>query len=596
MIHAPFRLRATTLALMAALAVSFSAQAAKFTYHGELMDGDAPAEGAYDLRVRSYADQQRLRPLGEATEVLGVTLTEGSFSAQFDLLEDTDGVTWIDVAVRKSATGGEYVTLGDAQPMPTANSTCPGAWALDGNSGAPAGSFLGFVDNQPLVLKANTTAVAMFTPRGTASDFGDAPTVAFGSSANVASGIGATVGGGGAPLSGGGHACSGCKNTANGNFSTVSGGVGNTASDGHGTVSGGIFNTASGGESTISGGLSNKAGGTASTVGGGRENSASGYSSTVGGGVFNTASGGESTVSGGHNNCAGGFRSWAGGYRAKIRPGTGSGASGDGCFGVASSGTANGDEGTFVWADSQFINFTSTGPNQFLIRADGGVAINTARFGNAADLRQSELVIRNSTSNGNADITLLNTTNRGYNLVSVPGTGGAAGDFYIGETDARTAAVGYTNRLRIDANGTTFVQGGAVGNLSDARLKKNLAPIQKPLDTLLALSGQMFEYLDPAASMNTPGPRMGFIAQDVQQVIPGWVKPTGEKGHLAVTPVGFEALTVEAIRDLKAESDMRIAHLEDENAALHEETTALRATLDAVLARLARLEAGPARP
>jgi hypothetical protein len=58
---------------------------------------------------------------------------------------------------------------------------------------------------------------------------------------------------------------------------------------------------------------------------------------------------------------------------------------------------------------------------------------------------------------------LLNATQRGYLMASVPGAGGAAGEFYITETDARTATVGFTNRLRIDAAGTTFVQGGAVG-------------------------------------------------------------------------------------------------------------------------------------
>ena len=33
--------------------------------------------------------------------------------------------------------------------------------------------------------------------------------------------------------------------------------------------------------------------------------------------------------------------------------------------------------GAFVWADSQNVNFASTGTNQFLIRASGGVGINT---------------------------------------------------------------------------------------------------------------------------------------------------------------------------------------------------------------------------
>ena len=256
-----------------------------------------------------------------------------------------------------------------------------------------------------------------------------------------------------------------------------------------------------------------------------------------------------------------------------------------------SSGDHDGDQGTFVWADNSlgpFDAFTSTGPNQFLVRAAGGVGINTTTFGNAVDLRLSELVIRNPDAGGNVDLTLINQTNRGYGLAVVPGAGGAAGEFYISETDASTPSVGFTNRFRIDAAGTTFVQGGAVANLSDARLKKNIASIAHPLETLLALQGQMFEYRDPAKSMNAPGPRMGFVAQQVQEAIPSWVAPTGADGYLAVTPVGFEALAVEAIRDLKTESDLRIEALERENAAL-------RATLDEVLQRLQRIDPSGSR-
>jgi hypothetical protein len=40
--------------------------------------------------------------------------------------------------------------------------------------------------------------------------------------------------------------------------------------------------------------------------------------------------------------------------------------------------------GTFVWADSQFEDFGSTTNNQFLIRAQGGVGINTNNPGSNA--------------------------------------------------------------------------------------------------------------------------------------------------------------------------------------------------------------------
>ena len=75
---------------------------------------------------------------------------------------------------------------------------------------------------------------------------------------------------------------------------------------------------------------------------------------TVGGGYKNTASGHSSTVPGGFTNTAAGNKSFAAGNQAKAN-----------------------HQGTFVWADSTLADFASTDTNQFLIRANGGVGINT---------------------------------------------------------------------------------------------------------------------------------------------------------------------------------------------------------------------------
>jgi len=90
------------------------------------------------------------------------------------------------------------------------------------------------------------------------------------------------------------------------------------------------------------------------TVGGGANNTASATSASVGGGFGNLASGMGSTVPGGQYNEAVGDFSLAAGIRAKAH-----------------------HTGSFVWADSVDANFASTAPNQFLIRASGGVGIGT---------------------------------------------------------------------------------------------------------------------------------------------------------------------------------------------------------------------------
>ena len=118
------------------------------------------------------------------------------------------------------------------------------------------------------------------------------------------------------------------------------------------TVSGGNNNTASGSTATVGGGWSNCASEQDATVSGGQAN---GLGATIGGGWDNTAKGAYATVSGGYNNTADGNCSFAAGRRAKANHGS-----------------------TFVWADNFNADFASTGFNQFLIRAYGGVGINIA--------------------------------------------------------------------------------------------------------------------------------------------------------------------------------------------------------------------------
>ena len=100
----------------------------------------------------------------------------------------------------------------------------------------------------------------------------------------------------------------------------------------------------------MGGGSSNTAGGHVATVGGGSGNAASDFCSTVGGGDGNTAGGVGATVPGGRSNAAQGAYSFAAGQRAKAN-----------------------HNGSFVWGDSTYDDVASTGDNQFIARASGGV-------------------------------------------------------------------------------------------------------------------------------------------------------------------------------------------------------------------------------
>ncbi len=218
------------------------------------------------------------------------------------------------------------------------------------------------------------------------------PNIVGGYSGNyVTSGVyGATIGGGGESgcinqvTQYYGTVGGGMWNASSGDYATVLGGHRNTASAPYSTVSGGIDNTASDGFATIGGGQNNSAGSSYATIGGGVENTASGYSATVSGGTSNTASGQYASVGGGILNTAsgyatnigGGTNNNASGWYATVPGGSNNTASGQYSFAAGRRAKATHD-GAFVWADQTDADFASTASNQFLIRASGGVGIDT---------------------------------------------------------------------------------------------------------------------------------------------------------------------------------------------------------------------------
>jgi hypothetical protein len=208
----------------------------------------------------------------------------------------------------------------------------------------------------------------------------------------------------------------GYLNTASQKAATVAGGRGNTASGYYATVGGGIGGTASGMEATVGGGEGNTASGYASFIGGGDINTASGSHATVGGGGLNTASALFATVGGGAYNAASG-------EYATVPGGSRDTASGDYSFAAGRRAKAN-HHGTFVWADSTDADFTSTGDNQFLIRASGGVGVGTTSPQGALDVSSTTgafIVPRMTTAQRDAltpvnGMIIYNTTDNKFNF------------------------------------------------------------------------------------------------------------------------------------------------------------------------------------
>jgi len=65
-----------------------------------------------------------------------------------------------------------------------------------------------------------------------------------------------------------------------------------------------------------------------------------------------------------------------------------------------------------------------------------------------------------------------------------------------------------------------------------------------------------------------------LIAQDVEKVIPEWIK-TDPDGYKRIEPIGVDALLIEAIKELK-EKVSRLEKLQNENEKLSAEMAELK--------------------
>jgi hypothetical protein len=327
-----------------------------------------------------------------------------------------------------------------------------------------------------------------------------------GGRSNTASGSAAAVGGG-------------RSNAASGSASSVGGGEFNTASQSSSTVGGGQVNTASGVDSSIGGGGGNTADNGGATVGGGQSNNANGPGSTVGGGNTNTASGNYSIVGGGATNIASGNYSTVPGGSNNV-------ASGDVSFAAGSKAKAN-HNGTFVWADSTNADFVSTSVNQFLIRAAGGVGINTNTTS------ANNLTVNGQIIAGGA------TAPVGYEpFVSEGSYSGISMDDRSGSTYTRWVVYpnfgslyfyNGANKLNISNTGilTLYGLGTAGGSAlclngsnqiaycsSSLRYKDKVASLSLGLDTIASLRPVTFDW------KGTGEHDLGFVAEEVDKVTP----------------------------------------------------------------------------
>jgi hypothetical protein len=206
----------------------------------------------------------------------------------------------------------------------------------------------------------NTAAVAYATVGGGRENSASfLYTTIAGGYGNLATGRESSIGGGSRNTTAGDHAAiaGGIRNQANASDTVVAGGAYNHADEVYTAIGGGTRNIANGTAAAVSGGAGNEAVGEYAAISGGLGNHSSGDYSALLGGRQNTASGAYSAVLGGLSNQVEGDFSTALGHGSLV---------------------SSDHPGTFLYADSLDLPFSSLNPNEFAIRATGGVRLVSA--------------------------------------------------------------------------------------------------------------------------------------------------------------------------------------------------------------------------
>ena len=379
-------------------------------YQGRLLDGTNLVNGSVALSLQLYDDASAGALLYEDSNQVAVV--DGLYSTLIgdDTVSGTltgalaSAEVWIQVLVNGAEMSPREQLVSVGYALEASDVSGNVFWRTDGNEGTTAGThFVGTTDEQPLHLRANNAIVLRLDGEP------NPPNVIGGDASNYADpGVnGAFIGGGGSDnrvsdhhgVIGGGQnnrAGDGSGTVSNSWYATVGGGGNNSAASAYSFIGGGALNQifSASPYSVIAGGYNNIARGTNSTVGGGSLNEARQEGSTVAGGDNNYANGPYAFIGGGQLNKANGNYSFSAGRRAESL-----------------------HEGSFVWADnSTNAAFASTSSNQFLIRAQGGVGINTnGPFTDGltvnGGIRASEAVHGESFVGDGSGLTMLNGTN-----------------------------------------------------------------------------------------------------------------------------------------------------------------------------------------
>ena len=209
---------------------------------------------------------------------------------------------------------------------------------------------------------------------------------------------------------------------------------------------------------------------------------------------------------------------------------------------------AKGDSLNFIYG-SNATNIHVTSP-KVVFDGNGNVGIGVtspgAKFQVGATISAAGTGISVNAGAGGGNIISVGTTNHNW----FPFTNGQnyySSDVHNFRSASNTVTYMVLNSTSLTASGDIV----AYGSPSDKRLKENIKPIKSALDKVSKLQGVTFNWKKSDSILDIKED-IGFIAQDVQKVVPELVREN-ENGMLSMRHQGIAPILLEAIKELKAE-------------------------------------------
>lgn len=194
-----------------------------------------------------------------------------------------------------------------------------------------------------------------------------------------------------------------------------------------------------------------------------------------------------------------------------------------------------GDHNTAIGAQSGFT--ISTGSGNTILGAGNGNTLDTGSNNILIGTNATADVASGSDSNlliisGGITPVISATNIDSTPAVSIPGLAGTG-----------------TRAVLADTNGLLSAP------VSDAAVKENITPVEHGLDTILSLNPVSFDYIEKYKNLGTER-QHGFIAQEMQQVVPEIVFKTPSTGLLGINNVDpLIAVLVKAIQEQQVQID-----------------------------------------